>query len=162
MPMEPSLMQEKKSGFPAAFLAGGAIVLLLLGLLFLLLRERGAAPGAPPPLPMTAVEQAYAANIHFSDIQMSRAANFLNQEVTYVDCTVANDGPRPIKRMEVTLEFRDPFGQVVLRETRRIPPPIEAPYAPGEHRDVRFTFESIPVQWNHAYPELRVTGLLLG
>ncbi len=158
-------MREQKSGFPAAFLAGAVIVLLLVGGVYLLTRRHPSAPAAEPPLPMTPVEKAYAANIHFqyADPPMSRATNLLNQELTYLNGTLDNDGPRTIRKIEVTIEFRDEFGQLILREPRRIPGPNAAPIAPGEHRDFQFVFEHIPADWERVRktPSLRVTGLLL-
>ena len=32
-----------------------------------------------------------------------------------------------------------------------------APLAPGKAQPFRLTFDSISAQWNHEYPELRVT-----
>jgi hypothetical protein len=161
--MEPTVLHEQKSRFPAAFLAGGIVMVLLVGGVFLLSRNsRTSGPSAEPPLPMTPVEQAYAPSIKITDIQMARATNFLNQELTYVAGVLTNDGTRAIRRVEVTIEFRDSLGQVVLRETRRVPGPYADPIAPGEHRDIQFTFEHIPLQWNRQYPVLRVSGLLLG
>ena len=65
-------------------------------------------------------EQAYAPQIHFLEPKMSRAANFLNQEVTFIFGTVENGGNRKVKQIEITLEFHDPFNQVVLRDTQRL------------------------------------------
>jgi hypothetical protein len=160
--MDPSALHEQKSRFPAAFLAGGIVVLLTVGGAYFLNRNfRSIGPAAEPPLPMTPVEQAYVPRIKFTDIQMARATNFLNQELTYVAAVLTNDGARPIRRVEVTIEFRDSLGQVVLRETRRVPGPYADAIAPGEHRDIQFTFEHLPTEWNRQYPVLRVTGLLL-
>jgi len=33
--------------------------------------------------------------------------------------TVENGGDRKVKQIEITLEFHDPFNQVVLRDTQR-------------------------------------------
>lgn len=162
--MDPSVLQKKRSSFPA-FLAGGVVILLLCGGVYLLTRSRATGPAAEAPLPMTAVEQAYSANIHFRfpDVPMSRASNMLNQQLTYLNGTVSNDGPRAIRQMEVTIEFRDEFKQVILRDTRRIPASTESAIAAGEHRDFQFVFEHIPVDWERTRqtPTLRVTGLRL-
>ncbi len=156
------MIQEEKSGFPLAFLAGLAVVLLLLGGIFLLTRNsRSAQPPAERRLPLTAAEQAYAKQIRFLEPRMSRVANFLNQEVIIVFGSVANDGPRGVREMEVTIEFRDIFNQVVLRDTRRLFGSRAASLASGQRRDFQFNFEYVPADWNHQYPTLRITGLLL-
>lgn len=156
------MLQENKSSVPFAFLAGLGVVLLLLGGAFLLTRVSRPKPsGAEDRLPMNATEQAYARQIRFLDLKMSRAANFLNQEVTFMFGSVVNDGARAIREMEATIEFRDPFNQVVLRDTRRVLGARAAPLAAGQSREFQFTFEHVPSDWNRQYPVIRVTGLLL-
>ncbi len=154
--------QEEKSRIPAAFLAGLGVVLLALGGVFLLSRSsRPAAPVAAEQLPMGEAEQVYAKQIRFSGLQMSRAANFLNQEVTFVFGSVSNEGARAIREIEVTIEFRDVFNQVVLRDNRRVLGPRATPLGAGQRRDFQFGFEHVPADWNHQYPSIRVSGLLL-
>ena len=160
--MPDSDQSTERSSFPIAFALGAAVVLFLLGGLLLFNRmTRGKGPVGEVHLPFGAAEQAAAERIHFSDPQMARASNFLNQEVTYVGGTVANDGVATIKEIEVTLEFHDPFNQVVLRESRRLLGPNSAPMGRGQRRDFQVTFEYVPDQWNQQYPTIRVTGLLL-
>lgn len=155
------MIQEEKNRMPAVFLAGSAAVLLLVGGVILLTRNTRPAESATGRLPMGAAEQAYAKQIRFLDLKMSRAANFLNQEVTFVFGSVVNDGPRTILEIEVTVEFRDRFNQVILRDTRHPLGPRAAPLSPGQRRDFQFGFEHVPADWNHQYPSLHVTGLLL-
>jgi hypothetical protein len=155
------MTEEERSRVPFPFLLGIVIIALLVAGLVLLTRKPQTAGPAEKPLPMTAVEQAYAAHIQFQDLQMSRAANFLNQEVTYVFCTVSNEGARTLREMEVTIEFRDVFNQVVLLEKRRLLGPHDPPLAASQKRELQLTFEHVPDLWNRRYPSLRVTGLLL-
>jgi hypothetical protein len=90
---------------------------------------------------------------------MSRAANFLNQEVTYVFCTVENGGNRKVQQIEITIEFHDPFNQVILRDKQRLFLPTAQPFMPGQQRDVQVPYEHIPAQWNNVYPSIVVSGL---
>ena len=151
---------EERSRLPVAFAAGLVIVTLLLGAAVLLSRYSSpAGPQAVKPLPMGPAEQAYAQQIHFLEPKMSRAANFLNHEVTFVFGTLENAGNRRIKQIEITLEFHDPFNQVVLRDTQRLFLPAEAPLGPGQQRDFQVGYEHISAQWNNGYPSIRVTGL---
>jgi hypothetical protein len=154
------ISSEERSRLPVAFLAGIVIVVLLTGAAVYLSRYAGpAGPEVVKPLPMGPAEQAYAPQIHFLEPKMSRAANFLNQEVTFVFGTLENSGNRPIKQIEVTLEFHDPFNQVVLRDVQRLFPPNADPLSPGQQRDFQIGYEHISAQWNNAYPTIRVTGL---
>lgn len=154
--------REEKSSFPAAFAVGAIVVLLLVAgavLLSRTTRPRGSA-GAEN-LPFGPAEQAYAGHIQFQSIQMSRATNFLNQEFTYVSGTVSNDGLRTVRGLEVTLEFYDPFHQVVLRETDRLIAPGSGNLNASQRRNFQITFEHVPAEWNQQYPAIRVTGLVL-
>ena len=151
---------EERSRLPVAFLAGLVIVTLLIGGAVLLSRfSSPAGPDTVKPLPMGPFEQGYAPQIHFLEPKMSRAANFLNQEVTFMFGTIENGGKRRIRQIEITLEFHDPFNQVVLRDTQRLFPPNAPPLAPGQRRDFQIGYESISAQWNNVYPSIRVTGL---
>lgn len=156
-------VREERSQFPIAFAAGAVIVLLLLGGLILLSRgSHPTGPAAAVKLPFGAAEQAYAERIHFKDIQMAKANNFLNQEFTYVAGTVLNDGTRTIRGLEVTLEFHDPFNQVILKETEPLVGAKDPPLSGGQPRDFQITLEHVPAEWNQQYPSIRVTGLVLG
>jgi hypothetical protein len=151
---------EERSRLPIAFVAGLVIVTLLLGAAVLLSRYSSpAGPQALKPLPMGPAEHAYAPQIHFLEPKMSRAANFLNQEVTFVFGTLENGGNRRIKQIEITLEFHDPFNQVVLRDTQRLFSPGGTPLAPGQQRDFQVGYEHVSAQWNNVYPSIRITGL---
>jgi hypothetical protein len=154
------LKSEERSRIPVTFIAGLVIVAILTGGIVLL--SRYSAPAGPEvlkPLPMGPEEQAYAPQIHFLEPKMSRAANFLNQEVTFVFGTLENAGNRPIKQIEITLEFHDPFNQVVLRDTQRLFLPNAVPLPPGEQRDFQIGYEHISAQWNNVYPAIRISGL---
>jgi hypothetical protein len=151
---------EERSRLPVAFLVGIAIVALLVS--GAVLYSHYAAPTVSEddkPLPVGPAEQAYASQIHFLEPKMSRAANFLNQEVTYVFCTVENGGDRKIHQIEVTIEFHDPFKQVILRDKQRLFLPTAQPFMPGQQRDVQIPYEHIPPQWDQVFPSIVVTGV---
>ena len=152
----------ERSRLPVAFGAGLVIVTLLIGAAVLLSRYSTPAGSEEfRPLPMGPSEQAYAPQIHFLEPKMSRAANFLNQEVTFVFGTLQNSGNRRIKQIEITLEFHDPFNQVVLRDKQRLFTKYDAPLAAGQQRDFQVGYEHVSAQWNNVYPTIRVTGLAL-
>ena len=153
---------ETKRGFGPALLVGAAIVAVILGgLIWLAQRQTSEAAKGEQALPFGPAEQAYAERIHFLDLRMSRATNFLSQEFTFLYGVVSNDGNRTIRQMEITVEFRDQLNQVVLRETTRIIGAKAEPLNGGFRRDLELTFEHIPDDWNRQYPTIRVTGLVL-
>jgi hypothetical protein len=147
---------------PLVLLIGAAALLVLVGLLYWASRYAPAPVKAPEqPLSLGQAEQAYVPQIEFLEPQVARASNFLNQEVTFVFGAVRNNGPRPIRQIEVTLEFHDVFRQVVLRDQQRLFGSRAIPLAPYQRRDFQLTYEHLPVQWNQAYPAIRITGMAL-
>ena len=154
---------EEKRGFPVAALVGAVIVVLLAVAVLVVTRERPpAATSATSRLPFGPTEEAYAGQFQFSDIQMSRATNLLNQELTFVQGVVKNGGTRGVQEIEVTVEFRDVLNQVVLRETRRLFGKASGRnelLRGGESRGFQLTFEHVPADWNRQYPAFRVSGL---
>jgi hypothetical protein len=163
MDPEPAASQKERSSFPAAFVAGLVIVFVVVTCVVLITRSFHSRQVASvsAKLPFGPEEQAYAKNIRFGNIQMARATNLLNQEFTYVNGTMTNGGTRSIRALVVTIEFRDPFNQVVLRDTEQLMGPANAPLGPGQQRDFQITLEHVPADWNQQVPSFRVTGLIL-
>ncbi len=159
------MTEEKQSRFPAPLLAGLAVVGLLVLVLYWLTKPgpQGSAP-VERHLALGDTEKAYAEQIHVSDLHMSRAVNLVQQEFTYVNGVLANDGTREVRDIELITEFRDQFNQVVLREIQR---PFGTATKPGEslpagqRREFQLTFEHVPADWNQQYPVIRVSGLVL-
>jgi hypothetical protein len=155
--------REDKTRLPIALAAGAGVVLLLFGgLLFVSRTMRTHGPAAGEALPFGAAERAYAQRIHFTNMQMARATNFLNQEFTYIAGTISNDGTRSLQRLQVTLEFHDPLNQVVLRETQLLITSPARPLDGGQRRDFQITLDHVPATWDQQYPSIRVSGIVLG
>ena len=154
--------QETTRGSPTVLIIGAAAMALLVGVLYWASRY-APAPIKPPEvlLTMGAAENEYVPHIEFLEPQVARATNFLNQEVTFVFGTVKNNGTRPIRQIEVTLEFHDVFKQVVLRDKERLFSADAIPLDSYHMRDFQITYETLPAQWDQAYPTLRITGLAL-
>jgi hypothetical protein len=110
---------------------------------------------------MSQAELTYAKNIQIENIALSRAENFLHQEVTIVDADVINAGQRSIASMGVTVEFFDDLHQVVLRETRSVLgiPPVAL--GPGQKRSFSISFDRVPSSWNMQQPSVQVAYLQL-
>ena len=153
---------ESKGRGPIVLLAGAAAMVLIIAGVYTVGRLTP-APVKPPEeiLPMGPAEQAYAPQIQFLEPKVARAANFLNQEITFVFGTVLNNGPSGIRQIEITLEFHDVFNQVVLRDKQKLFGANAVPLAPNDRRDFQLGYETLPAQWNQAYPTIRITGLAL-
>ncbi|MFZ0582280.1 MAG: hypothetical protein WAN72_19685 [Candidatus Acidiferrales bacterium] len=160
-PGESSYSKERRR-FPLAFALGILVVAIIFGSFVLLTRHmRSPAQASALKLPFDPAEQAYAERIHFTGIQLARATNFLKQEFTYVAGTMQNDGVQNIAAMQVAVEFHDDLNQVILRETEVLIAPHSDPLPAGQRRDFQITLEHIPAEWNHQYPSINVTGLIL-
>ena len=110
---------------------------------------------------MTPAEQAYLKNIKVEKISLSRAENFLHQEVTTLSGEVVNDGPEKILMLSLTVEFADSMDQIALRETRNVLGAPAAFLAPGERRPIEISFEHVPATWNMQQPFVRASYLRL-
>lgn len=139
---------------------GAALVVGALAFYFVL----GANRKTPQPVVESRAglgpeERAYAANVSVDRLEISRAENFLHQEVTTVSGEIINGGNRVLAGVELTIEFYDEMSQIAQRETRSLfgapGPPIPA----GDHREFEVSFEHISTAWNMRAPVVRVTGL---
>jgi len=141
---------------------GTAAVILGAAVYFVFIKTP--APSTPPQahLPVGPQEQEYAAKLQFGNFAMSRAENFLHQEVTIISGDVLNTGDRTIRAAEVTLTFQDDMNQIVLRDARPLFAPQTPPLAPGKSYHFEISFDHIPPSWNVQVPSVRVTGLQLG
>jgi hypothetical protein len=107
----------------------------------------------------TGEERAYLQHIVISDAKVSAATNFLGDMVTYVDAKMTNTGTKPVRQLDLQLEFSDMLNQVVLRETTHPLTRHMPPLAPGETRGFRTTFERMPAEWNQAPPAITPAAL---
>ncbi len=147
--------------FNFALILAAAAVLIILAALYVL-PGRQSPPGAAPQgsrLPFGPAEQDYAQKIQLENITLSRAENFLHQEITTLSGDLVNTGDRALRGVGVTIEFFDDMNQIALRETRSVLAPGAPPVAPGEHRRFEVSFEHISSSWNRQPPLVHVTGL---
>jgi len=144
----------------AVAVAGVIAVMLVLALL---MRE-------PPKAAKTV--SPYISSLKFSDFKMSAAENFVGSTVSYIDGTVTNSGDKTVTHLVVEVVFKDEVGQVaqdepdvplrVMRTTGPYPEAVDlsiSPLGPGQSQPFRLTFDRISAQWNHQYPEIKVTDV---
>jgi hypothetical protein len=160
--LETKVNGEDRSRMFVSMAVAVGVVVLLLGLMILLNRGKPSAdPASAETLPFGPVEQAYAQRMHFTDLQMARAENFLNQEVTYINGVVLNDGVRRVLAADVAVDFHDGSGTVVLHENRRLISGPNSAIEAGQRHSFQLAFEAVPDTWNQYYPDLKITGLTL-
>lgn len=145
----------------ALMVAAAGVVIVLAGFYLWPGRQspyRAGAQQVHPPFGPE--ERAYAAKIAIENPALSRAENFLNQEVTTLSGELVNTGERSVREVELTVEFDDDMNQIALRESRLALTSASPPLGPGERGAFDVSFEHIPPSWNMQLPAVRVTGLL--
>ncbi len=113
------------------------------------------------PATMSPEEEVYAKTIRVENIALSRAENFLHQEVTILNADLVNAGAQAVQRLSVTVEFADDMHQVVLRESRGVLGSPPAALAPGQRRSFQISFDRVPASWNMQQPAVHVSYLQL-
>jgi hypothetical protein len=145
----------------ALMLAAAALLIVLAGFYLWPGRQsplRGGVQEVHPPFGPE--ERAYAPKIAIENLALSRAENFLHQEVTTLAGNLVNTGQRTLREVEVTVEFYDEMNQIALRESHLAVNSGNPPIEPGQPRAFDVSFEHIPTSWNMQQPVVRVTGLL--
>jgi hypothetical protein len=140
-------------------------VVLVISIVFLLLafflwresskRVQQATTG--PQNALGADERAYLSNVGVDHVEISRAENFLHQEVTTISGEISNGGNRSLASVELTIEFYDDLNQIAQRETRSLFGAPGPPIPPGDHREFEVSFEHISSAWNMRQPVIKVT-----
>lgn len=155
---------EQSGGFPfAAWGVAALVVLVVVGALVYAGRKKpAAAPNTLQPA------DSYAMSLPLSQFAMSESGNLSGGKLTYLDGHVGNTGGRTVTSVIV---------QVVFGNDEAMPPQIDTlplnlirtrlpyvdiepvstdPLKPGDDREFRLTFETIPDNWNRQMPVVRV------
>jgi len=152
----------------AAWGVAALIVIVVVGALVLAGRKK--PPAAPDTLQPA---DAYAISLPLSGFAMSEAENLSGGKLTYLDGHVKNVGDRTVAGVTVQVVFQNDEALAPLIDTlpltliRMKEPYIDTeavsaePLKPGDDREFRLTFESVPENWNQQMPEVRVIGTQL-
>ena len=119
-------------------------------------------------IPASAPLDSYAANLPIGNLAMSESSNLSGGKVTYLDGQIANHGSRTVTGISVQVIFRDVANEIAWSDTQPlrlirtrepyidVEPVSAAPLKPGDQKDFRLVFDTVPDQWNGAYPEIRI------
>ncbi len=141
------------------------VVLAVAGALALFL---GRGKTAPTVTPISAQPDPYAANLPISNLSMSESSSLSGGKVTYLDGQIVNHGNRTVTAIAIQVLFRDYAHEVAWNETQPLhlirtrepyvdtEPVSAAPLKPGDQRDFRLIFDSVPDSWDGAFPDLRI------
>jgi Protein of unknown function (DUF2393) len=147
-----------------------AAVVVIVGLAVLAIVGGRSTPEVPGGTGMAEADP-YAAKLPISGLQMSEATSFSGAKVTYIDGQIANTGDRTLTAITVQVGFHSDVGQFAQRvalplnliRTRQpyidTQPVSASPIEPGQTRDFRLIFDTVPPDWNLQFPEIRVIGI---
>jgi hypothetical protein len=122
----------------------------------------------PTVTPISAATDPYAANLTIGNLAMSESSNLSGGKVTYLDGHITNEGNRTVTGITVQILFRDAAHEVAQNETQAlriirtrdpyvdVEPLSAAPLKPGDGEDFRLVFDTVPDQWDNAFPDIRV------
>ena len=97
-------------------------------------------------------------NLALSDVSMKASENFMRQRVVEIEGKISNNGPRPLRSIDVYCLFYGVDGRELYRE--RVPiVPAGAPLKPNQGRAFRLPFDSLPDGWNQAMPKMVIAQI---
>lgn len=150
-------------GMPvSAWLIAGLVVVAVLVALVIAGHKKAPAVTGIQPL------AAYAANLQISGQKMSESTSLSGGKSTFIDGQIRNNGGQTVAGITVQVPFRNDEGLPPQVETlpltliRTREPYVDtqtvasAPLKPGDEREFRLIFESIPTNWNQQMPEIRI------
>jgi hypothetical protein len=148
-----------------------AALVIILGLVILVVVGGRSHPDSSLNSTGMAAADPYAAKLSVSGLQMSEATSFSGAKVTYIDGQLANGGDKTLTAITVQVGFHSDVGQFAQRvalplsfiRTRQpyvdTEPVSAAPIEPGQTRDFRLIFDTVPPDWNLQFPEIRVISV---
>jgi hypothetical protein len=138
------------------------VVAVVVGLLF--------ATRHKPQPPSNTVQPlaAYAANLSLSQLAMSESTSLSGGKSTFIDGHIQNTGGQTVSGITVQVLFRNdeamppqvetlPLSLIRTREPYIDTQSVSAsPLKPGDEREFRLIFETIPANWNMQMPEIHI------
>ncbi len=153
-------LQEKKPASipPVAIVIG--LVLLAGAAGFWYLNRAAQRPPAPLP-PLTGDARQYVRDGHLpiSEVAMEAHESYLKQQVVEITGKIGNTGNRVIDTAEIYCVFYDSYNQVVLRQRVPIVSKKMGGLSPGETKQFRLPFDTIPDGWNQALPQIVIARI---
>lgn len=142
-------------------IAGVVVLAIVAGLVLAGRKKAPVITGIQPPT-------AYAVNLPLFELAMSESTSLSGGKSTFIDGKIRNAGSATVTGITVQVLFRNeeqmppqvetlPLSLIRMREPYVDTQPVSAaPIKPGEEREFRLIFESIPANWNMQMPEIHV------
>jgi len=165
----PDHPSEREPRSPLPWIIALGVVVLAIGVLVAVNHHQ--APANPGGAGLAPADP-YAASLPITNLQMSQAGNMAGSQTTYVDGQITNQGQKTVTAITVQIAFHGFANPIAKKETMPLTlirtrqpyvdtePVSAAPLAPGESREFRLIFDSIPQDWDQNYPEIRIIQVL--
>ena len=147
---------QKESIPPVAIVISLVLALGIAGFVFL---ERASKQPPPAPLPLTTEAKVYVKNLRLGNVDMKAHESFLKQSVVEITGEIGNAGDRVLKSVDLYCVFNDPMGQVIMRQRVTIVSAQMGGLKPGETKQFRLPFDTVPESWNNVMPQLVIAGI---
>jgi hypothetical protein len=147
---------EKRSPV-AAILIVAAMVAVAGGFWFLDYQSKRMTPSKAV---LTPEAKAYVKYLKLGEVQMKATDAYLKQTLVEILGKITNFGDRTLSSVELNCVFYDPYGQVVLRDRVAIVRGRQGGIKPGETKDFRLAFDTIPESWNQGMPQLVIAQIV--
>lgn len=129
----------------------GVLALAGLGAFFYV---RHSASQAPQGMVLTPEAKAYVRNLKLAEVGMKANESLMGGTVVEITGKITNNGPNPLKQVDLYCVFYDTMGQVVLRAPVAIVRAKTGGLSPGDTKDFRLPFDNLPQSWNQDMPQL--------
>lgn len=104
--------------------------------------------------------KAYVPDLQLSEVNMKATENFMQQQVVEITGKITNNGPRPLRAVELFCLFRAVDGRELYREKVPIVRAGTTPLGPGQTRAFRLPFDSLPEGWNQTMPAMFIARIV--
>ena len=107
----------------------------------------------------SAEAKAYVPSLQLSDVTMKASENFMKQRVVEIEGKITNNGPRPLRSVDIYCIFYGVDGRELHRERVPIVRPTGALLGSHQSRPFRLPFDTLPDGWNQAVPRMYIAGI---
>jgi len=156
---KPTTTKEARTSASPVLIAVGLAAVGLAAAWYLFLRHGPPEPAKPL---LTPEAKAYVRHLQLSDVEMKAKESYMRQAIVEITGKITNAGGRPLRVVEISCVFFDPYGQLVLRERVPIVSEKMGGLATGATKSFRLAFDNIPESWNQALPQLVIARIVFG
>ena len=113
-----------------------------------------------PKVVLTPEARAYVKYLRLGEVRLKATDAYLRQTLVEILGQITNYGDRNLASVELNCVFYDAYGQVILRDRVAIVRRDRGGLKPGETKDFRLAFDTVPESWNMQLPQLVIAQII--